>query len=238
MKNQMVEELLGEYVDTIPLEKLDAFIDNIVPIEFEEEDVVELKEMYNGSQIKLSILHNLEYEICCAISSSARDKNIFTDRFYDVLAELIGGKKQAEQYVKLLIHTCETTQSNNSAVRYSIKYFLNRERCLKRHEILYFILIIMLSLFEVSEVNKWFVPDTFQESFEQKVYNFTRRDLLDTAYGSEEKAEEIEVVDMQIVGRLSYMPLEKRKNIIGSLWNCIIDIISSRATNKVEGGEE
>lgn len=237
MKNQMVEELLGEYVDTVPLEKLDAFIDNIVPIEFEEEDVVELREMYNGRQIKLNILHDLEYEICCEIGLSARDKNIFTDRFYDVLAELIGGKKQAEQYVKLLTHTCRTTQSN-SAVKYCIKDFLNRERCLKRHEILYFILIIMLSLFEVSEVNKWFVPNTFQESFEQKVYNTTRRDLLDTAYDSEEKAEEIEVVDMQILGRLSYMPLEKRKNIIGSLWNCIIDIISSKATNKVEGGEE
>lgn len=46
------------------------------------------------------------------------------------------------------------------------------------------------------------------------------------------------VDDLVIIGRLSYLPEEEKKNIIGSLWNCIIDIIERISSNDVKGGEE
>lgn len=48
----------------------------------------------------------------------------------------------------------------------------------------------------------------------------------------------IQPVDMIAIGRLSFLPEEEKKNIIGSIWNCIIDIMARTYVLNVKGGEE
>lgn len=48
----------------------------------------------------------------------------------------------------------------------------------------------------------------------------------------------IQPMDMIAIGRLSFLPEEEKKNIIGSIWNCIIDIMARTYVLNVKGGEE
>lgn len=48
----------------------------------------------------------------------------------------------------------------------------------------------------------------------------------------------IQPMDMIAIGRLSFLPDEEKKNIVGSIWNCIIDIMARTYVLNVKGGEE
>lgn len=48
----------------------------------------------------------------------------------------------------------------------------------------------------------------------------------------------IQPMDMIAIGRLSFLPDEEKKNIVGSIWNCIIDTMARTYVLNVKGGEE
>lgn len=48
----------------------------------------------------------------------------------------------------------------------------------------------------------------------------------------------IQPMDMIAIGRLSFLPDEEKKNIVGSIWNCIIDTMARSYVLNVKGGEE
>lgn len=48
----------------------------------------------------------------------------------------------------------------------------------------------------------------------------------------------IQPMDMVAIGRLSFLPDEEKKNIVGSIWNCIIDTMARTYVLNVKGGEE
>lgn len=48
----------------------------------------------------------------------------------------------------------------------------------------------------------------------------------------------IQPMDMIAIGRLSFLPDKEKKNIVGSIWNCIIDTMARSYVLNVKGGEE
>lgn len=64
------------------------------------------------------------------------------------------------------------------------------------------------------------------------------KNLLD--YTKESMTMNLTIKNTEVIaaGRLSFLPEEEKKNIIGSFWNCIIDILEHSYANEVKGGEE
>ena len=85
---------------------------------------------------------------------------------------------------------------------------------------------------------------TYREQLD-KWCNYNGIGLIGRTRGAISLITQEKTEDIVQLGRLSFLPEEEKKNIIGSLWNCIIDILNRTYTIKVEeyvenekGGEE
>lgn len=87
--------------------------------------------------------------------------------------------------------------------------------------------LMMIAILLVSDAE---YVDTWETRMDDGFISYVK-DAIDTDTS-------IQPMDMVAIGRLSFLPDEEKKNIVGSIWNCIIDTMARSYVLNVKGGEE
>lgn len=140
------------------------------------------------------------------------------------------GEENAETFLDLVAHY----YNNYPGIPMNITHYKNTlyARTVAHVGIMLgFMLIGMLLVTDREQLDKW--------------CNYNGSGLIGRTRGAISLITQEKTEDIVQLGRLSFLPEEEKKNIIGSLWNCIIDILNRTYTIKVEeyvenekGGEE
>lgn len=170
----------------------------------------------------ISSIHEVIYRYWDSPSSTTRSK-INKPAFEAMVCKYLGAEC-GKQYLDLLTSHIRRGIAilDNSFYRFSI----NNNEVVTYDTCICMIFILMLYFTPVEQVNNLiYINDEGILDYVRGCIGFAGED------------------NMQVfkVGQLEYLPIEERKNIIGSIWNCIIDMISRSVSNEIttlEGGEE
>lgn len=170
----------------------------------------------------ISSIHDVIYRYWDIPSSTTRSK-INKPAFEAMVCKYLGAEC-GKQYLDLLTSHIRRGIAilDNSFYRFSI----NNKEVVTYDTCVCMIFILMLYFTPVEQVNNLiYINDKGILDYVRSCIGFAEED------------------NMQVfkVGQLEYLPIEERKNIIGSIWNCIIDMISRSVSNEIvtlEGGEE
>lgn len=140
--------------------------------------------------------------------------NINRDKFKSIMATYIG-KENAETYEKL-----SDIFKPNYAYTDDLKLILEKNILLGIQEILFIFSITVLLITPFEDIEK---------ACDNRIKNHLERSM---------QLNPDDMKQVVPVGILENISEEDKKNIIGSIWNCIIDIIDHQTSNKeVRGGE-
>lgn len=208
------QDVFNEEIDR---DNLFSYLSGVYPINIskELEDVIREyvlpENFYSIGKIVRSILDTIE-------GTDLIDDRIDTNVMRRDIAVLMG-KEQAEQYVRLLaLYGRQYTDS------YSMDLYekLIHTKTVTIKDLIVIILLFVTFMYDIYELDEWFKRVSYKSapSFNGAIsYDNSVRNLL------------LKPEDITSAGILVELPLEEKQNIIGSLWNCIIDIIVDRKVN-------
>lgn len=226
----------GMIKDTMDYEDTDLALVYKYPVHYGDkilEVVDRLSEYYrnNGSYLLQKHLEYLTSNIRYKDISQNRDL-LYVDNIIKLLSELMG-EEQAQQYYKML----EMISQNEDRCHENIIHAINtlpkiKETVVSIRELCMILWLLVIQMYTVSQV------DSIYNITEAKRYTF--RQMIRDGFMRETPTDELIIDSLIPCGTCIDMPLEDRKNIIGSLWNCIIDMITYGHMNQEvedEGGE-
>lgn len=214
----------GALVDKINLDNTYLAARKYSALEFDDAVIDTLACVLDGS--KRQTLNNLLEHVIDNIISPERTR-LNTTNMRRSLGRFIGAK-QADQYVRLFFMTHNGSVIANSLPQDWFTVFKNYQ-ILKIADMIDIIMLFLIGCITLEEYDNWF-KERSDLVIPRLAISITQ-DMMD---------KDITVDYLTEAGCFLELQPELMKNIIGSLWNCIIDTIVDTSINEVEdkGGEQ
>lgn len=203
--------------DKIDRDSLFCYLSGVYPINISKklEDI-----------IKDYVLHENFYavnKVATSILNAVEGTDLLEERFNVSIMQwdiaLLMGDEQAEQFIRLLAMYGRQFTKSYSLDLYE-KLIENKSASIK--DLIAMIVLFITFMYNLKEIDSWYRSSAFRI---EKSY----RDAISYTSGSDKL--DVKPEDVASAGILEDLPLEDKRNIIGSLWNCIIDIIVDKNIN-------
>lgn len=217
----------GALVDKINLDNTYLAARKYSALEFDDAVIDTLACVLDGS--KRQTLNNLLEHVIDNTDSSIvppERRKLDTKRMVRSLGRFIGAE-QADQYVRLFFMEHGGASGNN--LPYDWLTAFKNYQMLKITDMIDMIMLFLIGCITLEECDSWFKDKA--ECLSPRLAVSISQDMMD---------EGITVDYLTEAGCFLELQPELMKNIIGSLWNCIIDTIVDTSINEVEdkGGEQ
>ena len=225
MKDTTLLQKIGVLNDTININ--DTIISQVgkVPLQFNDN----LKEYFECLDDENSFGYGAAKTVAIFASDAAMywnntiNNNVYINKpvVIQTFAKYIG-EERAEQLLDLIRLSASSSIFSASVIPY--KAVLYGKRIATLVDIVGFMLIAIILMTPKEFIDSWEI--NYGKGLLQIVKDSI---MIDTDVTAEE---------IIPAGRLNFLSMEEKKNIIGSFWNCIIDTIEHLYANKMKGGEE
>lgn len=218
----------GALVDKINLDNTYLAARKYSALEFDDAVIDTLACVLDGS--KRQTLNNLLGHVIDNTDSSIvppERRKIDTKRMIRSLGRFIG-VEQADQYVRLFFMTHNGGTIANNLPHDWLTVFKNYQM-LKIADMIDIIMLFLIGCITLEEYDSWFKERS--DHLSPRLAISRTQDMMD---------KDITVDYLTEAGCFLELQPELMKNIIGSIWNCIIDTIVDTSLNEVEdkGGEQ
>lgn len=218
----------GALVDKINLDNTYLAARKYSALEFDEDVIDTLACVLDGG--KRQTLEDLMLHVIDNTDSSIvppERRKIDTKRMVRSLGRFIGAE-QADQYVRLFFMTHNGVTIGNNLLHDWLTVFKNYQM-LKIADMIDIIMLFLIGCITLEEYDSWFKERS--DHLSPRLAISITQDMMD---------KDITVDYLTEAGCFLELQPELMKNIIGSIWNCIIDTIVDTSLNEVEveGGEQ